>query len=113
MKVYYISPSTIPSRSANSIHVANMCEGIGQLGHEVILFAHSNLCNSVSCQQQLKDSYGIDNSKIKLKIFHSKQNRGIEFFIALYALIRFMLDLIKNTAPQYIISRNLYALRSR
>ena len=109
MKVYYISPSTIPSRSANSIHVANMCEGVSQLGHEVILFAHSNLYNSVSCQQQLKDSYGIDNSKIKLKIFHSKQNRGIEFFIALYALIRFMLDLIKNTAPQYIISRNLYA----
>jgi glycosyltransferase involved in cell wall biosynthesis len=109
MKVYYISPSTIPSRSANSIHVANMCEGVSQLGHEVILFAHSNLCNSVSCQQQLKDSYGIDNSKIKLKIFHSKQNKGIEFFIALYALMNFILDLIKNRAPQYIISRNLYA----
>ena len=109
MKVYYISPSTIPSRSANSIHVANMCEGVGQLGYQVILFAHSSLCNSVSCHHQLKDSYGVDNSKIKLKIFHGKQNRGIEFFIALYALMRFTLDLIKNTTPQYIISRNLYA----
>ena len=108
-KIYYISPSTIPSRSANSIHVANMCEGLGQLGNEVILFAHSNLCNSVSCQKQLRDVYGIDNSKIKLKIFYSIQNKGIELFIALYALMFFIVDSIKNKAPQYIISRNLYA----
>lgn len=41
MKVYYISPSTIPSRAANSIHVINMSEGLTQLGHEVTLFANS------------------------------------------------------------------------
>ena len=109
MKVYYISPSTIPSRSANSIHVVNMCEGLNQLGYEVVLFAHSNSCNSLNCQKQLKNIYGVDNRKINLKVFHSKKNRGIEFIIALRALIYFTLDFIKNTEPQYIISRNLYA----
>jgi glycosyltransferase involved in cell wall biosynthesis len=110
MKVYYISPSVIPSRSANSIHVANMCEGLSQLGYEVVLFACSNLYNSFKYQEgQLKKVYGINSNKIKLKIFHSRKNRGIEFFIALYASMFFMLDLIKNSTPQYIISRNLYA----
>jgi glycosyltransferase involved in cell wall biosynthesis len=109
MKVYYISPSTIPSRSANSIHVVNMCEGLNQLGYEVVLFAHSNSCNSLNCQKQLKNIYGVDNRKINLKIFRSKKNRGVEFIIALRALIFFILDLIKNTEPKYIISRNLYA----
>ena len=96
MKVYYISPSTIPSRSANSIHVVNMCEGLNQLGYEVVLFAHSNSCNSLNCQKQLKNIYGVDNRKINLKVFHSKKNRGIEFIIALRALIYFTLDFIKN-----------------
>jgi len=109
MKVYYISPSTIPSRSANSIHVVNMCEGLNQLGCEVVLFAHSNSYNSLNCQKQLKNIYGVDSRGINLKVFHSKKNRGIEFIIALNALICFIFDLIKNIEPQYIISRNLYA----
>lgn len=108
-KVYYISASTIPSRSANSIHVANMCEGISQLGYEVILFAHSSFFNSEVCQQKLKDNYGVDDSRIKIKVFHSKELRGIEFFVALYALMGFMIDKMTNSVPQYIISRNLYA----
>jgi len=108
-KVYYISASTIPSRSANSIHVANMCEAISQLGYEVALFAHSNFFNSEICQQKLKDRYGVDDSRIKLRVFQSEKSRGIEFFVALYALMRFMLDKMKNSVPQYIISRNLYA----
>ena len=108
-KVYYISASTIPSRSANSIHVANMCEAISQLGYEVALFAHSNFFNSEICQQKLKDRYGVDDSRIKLRVFQSEKSRGIEFFVALYALLRFMLDKMKNSVPQYIISRNLYA----
>ena len=86
-----------------------MCEAISQVGYEVALFSHSNFFNSEICQQKLRDNYGADDSRTKLRVFHSKKSRGIEFFVALYALMRVMLDKMKNSAPQYIISRNLYA----
>ena len=37
MKIYYIAPSVIPSRAANSVHVMKMCQAMTQLGHRVSL----------------------------------------------------------------------------
>lgn len=39
MRLAYISFSTIPSLSANSIHVMKMCQALSQNGHEVLLIA--------------------------------------------------------------------------
>jgi glycosyltransferase involved in cell wall biosynthesis len=38
MKIACISPSTVPSRTANSIQVMKACHGLAQNGHEVRLF---------------------------------------------------------------------------
>lgn len=38
MKLAYISSSTIPSRTANSIHVMKMCQAFAKEGHDVVLF---------------------------------------------------------------------------
>lgn len=65
MKVYYISPSIIPSRAANSIHVVNMCEGLCQLGHKVILFAHSNEGSVKASHKKITEIYGVENTNIK------------------------------------------------
>jgi glycosyltransferase involved in cell wall biosynthesis len=86
-----------------------MCEGLSQLGYEVVLFAHTNLCAAETRMQELENTYGIADSKIELAFYSAKHARGIECVIALYALIRFIRDLIKNIVPNYIISRNLYA----
>ena len=37
MKILYVSSSTIPSRSANSVHVMKMCQALASFGHEVRL----------------------------------------------------------------------------
>ena len=37
MKILYIAPSFIPSRTANSVHVMKMCNAIGSIGHDVSL----------------------------------------------------------------------------
>jgi hypothetical protein len=73
-----------------------MCEATSQLRYKVALFSHSNFFNSEICQQKLKDNYGVDDSRTKLRVFQSKKSRGIEFFVALYALMRFMRDKMKN-----------------
>lgn len=39
MRIYYYSGSTLPSHSANSVHVMKMCEAWGRAGHDVTLFA--------------------------------------------------------------------------
>ena len=53
MKSYYISPATIPSRSANSIHVVNMCEALTQLDHDVVLFVRSEELDSYADKELL------------------------------------------------------------
>lgn len=109
MKVYYISPSTIPSRVANSIHVVNMCEGLTQLGYEVVLFANSDEKNSTECHKNIYDTYGVDNSNISLILSRSIKGRAVELIISLNALIIYFYNFFINTKPNYIISRNIYS----
>jgi glycosyltransferase involved in cell wall biosynthesis len=110
MKVYYISPSTIPSRSANLIHVLFMCEALSNFGHEVTLFLHSHKYNSNKCIDEIKNSHdvNIDNDIFNIVAYKGGFKRGNELGIALYSLIIYLKDLLKGVAPVTIISRNLY-----
>ena len=108
MKTYYISPSTIPSRSANSIHVVNMCEALTQLNHDVTLFVRSETLDSEGCKAAIKDFYGIDSTRIDVVVYQCRMARGAELIIALRALLCFVIDFFSGDAPDFIISRNLY-----
>lgn len=57
MKIAYLSDSTLPGRSANSIHVMNMCAALANLGHDVTLFAYA--CDDLKEQIKLHDYYGV------------------------------------------------------
>lgn len=109
MKVYYISPSTIPSRAANSIHVVNMCEALTQLGHHVTLFVRSESLNGADFEKKVQEFYGIDTKNIDILAIRCNTTRGIELRISLQALFRFFQELITLKLPDIIISRNLYA----
>lgn len=109
MKTYYISPSTIPSRSANSIHVVNMCEALTQLAHDVVLFVRSKELDSLACREVIRDFYGVANEGIETVSYRSKEPRGAELGIALRAFFRFVKDALKGEVPKFIMSRNLYA----
>jgi glycosyltransferase involved in cell wall biosynthesis len=109
MKVYYISPSTIPSRSANSIHVINMCEALVQLGYKVVLFARFNNFTKTEYKEVIVHYYGVNSDGIELNTYSSKIARGAELFISMFSLLKFITDCIKGLSPQVIIARNLYA----
>lgn len=108
MKVLYISPSTIPSRSANLIHVLFMCEALSKLGHDVNLFLHSENYSNYKCIEIMKKSHDIEENEININVFRSKYDRGKELGIALNAILHFIKDFSKNALPDFIISRNLY-----
>lgn len=106
-KTYYISPSTVPSRTANSIHVMNMTASLSKISKEVLLFC--KLEKNKITVKVLEDFYGLNLMNLKLNSIPSFINRGIEFFIALNAVKVFLNDLISKKKPEIIISRNLYA----
>lgn len=62
MKIVYISSSTIPSRTANSIHVMKMCQAFSKLGHDVYLIApERGKVEELDNKTDVFDFYGVDN----------------------------------------------------
>lgn len=60
MKIVYIATSTIPSRTANSIHVMKMCQAFAQNGHEVTLIVPENQANCEPGIEDVFDFYGVE-----------------------------------------------------
>ncbi|MFP4573762.1 MAG: glycosyltransferase [Desulfobacterales bacterium] len=56
MKIVYLSSSTIPSRTANSIHVMKMCQAFVKNGHEVALMASPGQ----ESQSDIWSAYAVD-----------------------------------------------------
>ena len=105
MQILYISKSTLPSRSANSIQVMKMCQAFADNGHEVVLLA-PNLKNNY--EKNLKDNfeyYGIKkNFEIK-KLYHPNTKFG-----ALIYTIAIFKYLLLNRRYDLVYGRFLHGL---
>jgi len=102
MKIIYISPSLIPSQTANSIHVINQVKAFQVLNYEITLFAARSLFRKNYLNSILSDRYG--SSIKRLKTIFIPFKRFNEPLIAIYAIIFCLFN-----KSEYIISRNLYA----
>tara|TARA_Y100001970_G_scaffold199595_1_gene242794 strand:+ start:29447 stop:31381 length:1935 start_codon:yes stop_codon:yes gene_type:complete len=106
--ICYISASTLPSRSANSIHVVNMSKALSKK-YIVTLYARTtNFFKNKSNLNKVYDFYDLHKYKnINVKLVYYPFPRFIEFFIT----IKFLLDNfvnLKNIKFYKIISRNLF-----
>jgi glycosyltransferase involved in cell wall biosynthesis len=106
MNIFYISSSSFPSRSANSVHVASMCQALNNLGHSVILFIRSEEKNAIDF---LIQNYKIQPSLTQIIAIKPFFKKGTEFFIAIKALIKFISLKNSQKKPDVIISRNIFA----
>lgn len=105
MKLHYISPSTIPSRTANSVHVIMQCHALIEHGVEVTLYAKRSVNDKSELNMALMEAYNVDFSAAKIVSYHSDTPRCVSLNIALLSF----LHLHRNTWPDVIFSRNLYA----
>jgi hypothetical protein len=105
MRVHYISPSTLPSRTANSVHVAWQCDGLVKTGADVTLYAKRSIAKQQSLGGALETTYGIDAKPLTVVSFFSTHDRATSAMIAAMAAMR--IGFGARTAT--IISRNLYA----
>ena len=105
MKIAYISPSELPSRSANSIHVLMQCDALAQISKDLVLYAQRSSIKSTQLRDDVREVYGVNLKNIRLFTFYSRYKRGNNLIIALFAVY----DLLNSKWPDIVISRNLYA----
>lgn len=100
-KIVYLSKSTIPSRTANSVHVMKMCQALANKNHEVILYSYAG--DSVD---DVYKFYGVNKN---FKVVSTK--RAFKNKIQpLYHLMKVKAELKKSSQPDIIYSRDLLTL---
>lgn len=106
MTIFYVSPSVIPSRSANTVHVISMCRAFADSGKHVNLFIRSDVHQS---QKDLVENYGNKSELFQITAIRPVIKRGTELFIAINAFINYQrLDCTKKKEV-VIVSRNIFA----
>ncbi len=103
MNVLYVSPSSLPSRSANSIHVVNMCKAFCQHGADVTLVARRTVESSRDLRSEIEGRYGPLPSELRVASYFLKTERMASLLIALLAL-----TLLPKKRYDVIFSRNIY-----
>lgn len=104
MKLAYISPSVLPSASANAVHVVHQCEALARAGAEVLLFAKRALPEPGQAVQAIRERYGVEFRNVTLRSYFSSVHAAATLRIALRALRE-----LARTDPDIILCRNLYA----
>lgn len=105
MRFHYISPSVLPSRTANSVHVVLQCEGLARAGAQVTLYAKRSVSEEKDLLPALGDAYGVNISDMRLVSYYSAISRADTLRIAALALA----TMRRGRRPDAILSRNLYA----
>lgn len=102
---HYISPSTLPSRAANSVHVVWQCEALCRAGAQVNLYAKRSMPDPGELAAALKSAYGVEHRSLQLDTVYSASARGDNLRIARHAV-----SAIRRSGRESpVLSRNLYA----
>lgn len=104
MKLAYISPSVLLSRSANSIHVVQQCDALDKVGIDVALFAKRQSAEESSLRAEVKRAYGVDLERVSLRTVYTPWTRANNITIAVHALW-----VLLRERFDAILSRNLFA----
>ncbi len=104
-RLHYISPSLLPSRSANSVHVMHQCNGLAQAGARITLYAKRARPDSFELTSDLQKNYGVDTRNWHLVTFHSEISQADTLRIALMAVR----PILRAPRCEIVLSRNLHA----
>lgn len=102
-KLVYVSPSAIPSLTANSVHVLMQIEAFRNMSYDVSLFFRTNHFFA-DLPKIIKNRYSVHLHSHEIKPLYYPFERGSTLAIAIYALSK----LIWRNGKLPLISRNLY-----
>ncbi len=80
MKIVYISNSTIPSKTANSIHVMKMCQAFAENGNQVTLLAPHRKKSYEKGINDIYEYYGVKKNFVIKKLWYPEIKGGALFY---------------------------------
>lgn len=105
MRLAYISPSVLPSRSANSIHVVQQCDALASTGAQVTLFAKRQSAGAGRLRAEVQRAYGAGLEGVRLRTVFTPWSRANNITITLHAVFH----ALPGRRFDGILSRNLFA----
>lgn len=106
MKLNYISSSTIPSKTANSVHVMKMAQALSDQGFDVSLYARGNSSNE---QDKDFEYYGV-KKVFKIRKFKVPGIRFVNGFYYTYSVLRNIKKECKSNRDSIFYGRDLLTL---
>lgn len=105
MRILYISPSVLPSRAANTVHVLYQCYGFLAAGHVVVLAAKRSAPDEGGVLRALERDFGIDVFRLEFFSYYSVLSCVDNMRIAsmTWRVLR------RGLQADLVLSRNLYA----
>lgn len=88
MKIVYITPISIPSRAAHSVHVMKMCQALAKNGHEVVLIISNIVSKDMEhLTDEVFNYYNVDKcfEIIKMPVYPIP---GKYYFFGLFAALK-------------------------
>jgi glycosyltransferase involved in cell wall biosynthesis len=104
LKIHYLSPSLLPSRTANSVHVLQQCLALARTGVQVTLYAKRTVPDEAALRESMFSAYGVSSDDLVLKTYYSAGRRGDTLRIALMAIG----PVLRASSDDIVLSRNLY-----
>ncbi len=108
MKIIYLSDSILPSKTANSVHVMNMCHSLAKLGHQLTFLAISSESLAIKGINDLFDFYGVDkNFKLKILPIKNIKNRILNVFYRELFINSWLKKEINKIKPDFVYGRQV------
>lgn len=102
-EILYVSPSVLPSKSANSVHVFNQCNALAQ-DSKVTLICGRTVFQKSLLKDEIEATYGTVHKNLEIVSGYLFLQKGALIIIALIGLFK-----VLNINRRYkVISRNLY-----
>jgi len=102
MKLTYFSSSTVPSRTANSVHVVKMAEALARTGAKVTLLARIRRADEIKSAGDSFEFYGVDRVFSIKRIPWQRRSMVSAVTYALRGLAQILQD-----RPDLVVSRNV------
>lgn len=102
MRLVYVSTASIPSRTANSIHVFKMCQEFSKTGNDVTLL-YPNKQNIETNIEDIYNFYGVEKLFNIRKLYYPSYKGKIFIYVL---IVIFNLLKIK---PDVVYTRNIYS----
>ena len=102
-QLIYISPSSIPSLAANSVHVLMQADALKSTDYSISLFCRTKYWSG-NLTEVIRERYGIKFKSEEINALFYPFDRGSTLAIAIFAFFKLFWQLEKK----YLISRNLY-----